>query len=93
MGKSPKLILPWRECAAVTPNHFAAIFGREVTWAYRKIYDGSVKTLSTLGRLLIPTSEIHRLLAGAETYDGLSRDNGRAEQAPATQQPNIETQS
>ena len=40
---------------------------------YRLIYAGKVKVLSNLGRLMIPRSEVERLLQQTETYLGKKR--------------------
>jgi hypothetical protein len=56
---------------AFTPGEFAAGFGRSETWGYRQLYSGRVKAIHVSGRLLIPKSEIDRLLAEAAVYDGI----------------------
>ncbi len=66
IARSPKITLPLLERAAVTPNEFAGLFGKQTTWGYRQIYEGRVRTIKTLGRTLIPTSEVRRLLDTAE---------------------------
>lgn len=55
---------------AFSPSEFAALFGKEQTWGYRQIYAGKVKTLTEYGRIKIPASEIERILASAERYNG-----------------------
>jgi hypothetical protein len=40
---------------------------------YRQIYAGKVKVLTQLGRIMIPRSEVERLLAGKEVYNGRLR--------------------
>jgi predicted site-specific integrase-resolvase len=57
------------ERVVLTPTEFAAIFGRHYTWAYRQIYAGKVKVISKLGRMMIPRSEVDRLLQNTETYN------------------------
>ena len=68
---------PNNECTphrvAYTPAEFAALFGRSGTWGYRQLYSGRVKALQVSGRLLIPRSEVDRLLAEATVYDGQVR--------------------
>jgi hypothetical protein len=54
------------ERAAVTLNECSALFGRETTWAYKLAYAGKLKVIRSLGRMLVPQSEIQRLLSGAE---------------------------
>jgi hypothetical protein len=56
--------------AAYSPAHFAARFGRSPVWAYRLLYGGKVKAITGFGRILIPRSELERLLATAATYIG-----------------------
>jgi predicted site-specific integrase-resolvase len=58
------------EKVVLTPTEFAALFGRHYTWAYRHIYAGKIKVLSNLGRIMIPRSEVERLLQKTETYSG-----------------------
>jgi len=61
-----KTILPLSERAAATPEEFAAAFGRGKIWTYRCVYAGRVKAIRDYGRLMIPTSEISRILASAK---------------------------
>ena len=56
---------------AFSPGEFAALFGKSQTWGYRQIYAGKVKTITEHGRILIPASEVERILGKAGTYDGL----------------------
>jgi helix-turn-helix protein len=58
------------EKVVLTPREFASLFGRHHTWAYRQIYAGNVKVISNLGRIMIPRSEVDRLLKHSETYSG-----------------------
>lgn len=53
-----------------TPAEFAALFGKERTWAYRQLYAGKVKAITKLGQTQIPQSEVDKLLNGAERYNG-----------------------
>lgn len=53
-----------------TPPEFAAVFGKERTWAYRQLYKGKVQAITELGRTLIPKSEVDRLLKEAGRYLG-----------------------
>jgi hypothetical protein len=46
----------------LTPAEFAAAFGRSTRWAYRQIDARKVKTISKFQRLMIPRSEVDRLL-------------------------------
>jgi len=58
------------ERVVLTPTEFASLFNRHYTWAYRQIYAGKVKVISKLGRIMIPRSEVDRLLQDTETYTG-----------------------
>lgn len=73
VGKSPVIVVPLNERAALSPNEFAAVFGRETTWAYRQIWRGKVKAIQQLGRLLIPRSEIERITSSPTEYQARSR--------------------
>lgn len=48
---------------AYSPAELAALFGRSATWAYRLLYANRIKRLAGNGRILIPKSEIERLLS------------------------------
>ena len=61
--------LPKTERAAYSPAEFAALFNRHPTWAYRLMYDGKLQAVTGLGRLLIPASEVERILAPAAAYN------------------------
>lgn len=63
-----RIELPLAEREAYTPKQFAALFGRGETWGYRQLYAGRVKALQGLGRLLIPRSEVRRILTGATLH-------------------------
>jgi predicted site-specific integrase-resolvase len=58
------------ERVVLTPTEFAATFGRHYSWAYRQIYAGKVKVISKLGRMMIPRSEVDRLLETKGIYTG-----------------------
>ena len=70
------------ERVAFTPGEFAAGFGRSETWGYRQLYSGRVKAIQISGRLLIPKSEIDRLLAEAAVYDGVPTRAPKAKRRP-----------
>jgi hypothetical protein len=55
--------------AAFSPSEFAALFGRHPSWGYRQLYSGRVAAITSLGRVLIPKSEVERVLALAERYN------------------------
>ena len=48
---------------------FAALFGKEQTWAYRLTYDGKVKVITQFGHKMIPSSEVERVLQSADFDD------------------------
>jgi len=56
--------VPMSERAAYTPAEFAALFGRKETWGYRRIYDGTVKTIEIGRRIMIARSEVERIQKG-----------------------------
>jgi hypothetical protein len=58
------------EKVTLTPTQFASLFNRHYTWAYRQIYAGKIKVISNLGRIMIPRSEVDRLLQEREIYSG-----------------------
>jgi helix-turn-helix protein len=53
---------------AFSPAEAAIACGKSPTWAYRKVYSGDFRVVSSDGRILIPRSEIERYLGGAEKY-------------------------
>lgn len=55
--------------AAYSPAQFAAACGKSATWTYRLLYAGKLKAVTKFGRLLIPATEMNRLMATAEPYD------------------------
>jgi hypothetical protein len=55
--------------AAYSPAEFAATCGRHPSWAYRLLYANKVRAVTELGRILIPASELERVLALAEPYN------------------------
>ena len=64
-----KQLLPFEERLGFSPTEFAGMFGKQAVWGYRQIYDGKVKAIQELGRLIVPKSEIDRLLATAAPYN------------------------
>ena len=57
--------------AAYTMREFAALFGKQVTWAYRMMYDGKIKVIpssAVRGEFMVPRSEVERLQSQATTY-------------------------
>lgn len=55
--------------AAYSPSEFAAACNRHPSWAYRALYAGKLRAITSLGRILIPAAEIERILATAAPYD------------------------
>jgi hypothetical protein len=55
--------------AAYSPAEFAATCGRHPSWAYRLLYANKIQALTELGRILIPASELERVLSRAAPYD------------------------
>ncbi len=72
-GRNSKLNIPLRDRAALSPADFASLFGRVPVWAYRRIWDGSIKVVPGIGRKMIPQSEVQRLLDSAEVYNGADK--------------------
>jgi hypothetical protein len=62
--------------AAYSPAEFAASCGKHPTWAYRLLYSGKVKAITELGRILIPASELDRIMGFAKPYDPQPRKGG-----------------
>jgi len=54
---------------AYSPAEFAASCGRHPSWAYRLLYGGKIRAITELGRILIPASELQRVLGLAQPYD------------------------
>jgi hypothetical protein len=55
---------------AFSPQEFGALFGRSKTWTYRLVYAGIIHPLRSTPSLMIPRSEVDRLLADTAEYDG-----------------------
>ncbi len=55
--------------AALSPAEFAASCGKHPSWAYRLLYANKIRAVTDLGRLLIPTSELERVLGLAQPYN------------------------
>jgi hypothetical protein len=63
--------------AAYSPAEFAASCGRHPSWAYRLLYANKLKAVTELGRILIPASELERVLALAEPYNPKPKSNAQ----------------
>jgi hypothetical protein len=55
--------------AAYSPAEFAAACGRHPTWTYRLLYSGKIHAITELGRILIPATELQRVLSLAQRYN------------------------
>ena len=64
---------------AFSPFEFGHVLGKSETWAYRQLYNGTVKAISDAGRLLIPRSELDRFLDRASQYNPQSKAKGLGE--------------
>jgi hypothetical protein len=60
--------------AAYTPTQFAQRLGRSATYGYRLLYSGKVKAVTGFGRILIPATELNRVLSQADTYNPSKRE-------------------
>jgi hypothetical protein len=67
------------ERAALSPKEFASIFGKSQTWGYRQIYAGKVNAVTEVGRILIPVSEIEKILGTATRYSAKKKVSAEAE--------------
>ena len=65
-GSAPSL----SEKVTLTPTEFASLFGKSFNWTYRQIYAGKIKVISDFGRMMVPRSEVDRLLQQREIYSG-----------------------
>jgi hypothetical protein len=61
--------VPLSQRAVLTPQEFAARFGRQKVWAYRQVYAGRVKAITGFGNMMIPRSELDRILESAREFD------------------------
>ena len=61
--------------AAYSPAEFAASCGKHPTWAYRLLYTNKIRAITELGRILIPASELERVLSLAQPYDPKPKTN------------------
>lgn len=52
-----------------SPSEFARLNGKHPSWTYRLLYDGRLRAITSLGRILVPAEEWERLVATATTYD------------------------
>ena len=59
--------------AAYSPAEFAGSCGKHPSWAYRLLYSGKIHAITDLGRILIPATELERVLSAAECYNPQSK--------------------
>ena len=55
--------------AGYSPSEFARFFNKHPSWCYRQLYSGKVRAVTSLGRILIPASELDRVMATAKPYN------------------------
>lgn len=55
--------------AAFSVAEFSKLFGRHPSWGYRRLYRGDVRAITEFGRVLVPCSEVQRLLKTARIYN------------------------
>jgi hypothetical protein len=65
----PTATEPAIDRAAYSPAEFAASCGRHPSWAYRLLYANKIRAVTELGRILIPASELERVLNLAAPYN------------------------
>ncbi|PYJ48200.1 MAG: hypothetical protein DME87_14180 [Verrucomicrobia bacterium] len=65
--------------AGFSPAEFAAAFGRHASWAYRLLYANKIRAITELGRILIPASELERVLSLAQPYDPKPKPQSKPE--------------
>jgi hypothetical protein len=58
-----------RDRLGYTVAEFSRKFGHAPAWGYRKLYEGRVFAIQDMGDLLIPVSEVERILKSARRYD------------------------
>lgn len=72
-----------------SPGEFAKLFGKSQTWGYRQIYAGKVKTITEYGRILIPASEVEKILGTAGRYEGLKKNPARTKKEIEALKPEL----
>jgi hypothetical protein len=66
---------------AYSPAEFAASCGKHPTWAYRLLYANKIRAITELGRILIPASEVERVLSLAQPYNPKRKPKTQSEEA------------
>jgi len=64
-----KRVLPFSQRATLSPEEFAAQFGKQKIWAYRQIYAGRVKAITGFGNMMIPRTEVERILNCSAVFE------------------------
>ena len=59
--------------SSYTPAEFAALFGKERSWTYRRLGEGKVLAITDYGWIRIPDSERERILNDKGRYLGRKR--------------------
>jgi hypothetical protein len=59
--------------AALSPCEFAKSFGKHPSWAYRLLYAGKIQAITQFGRILIPATELERVVSTADAYNPKSK--------------------
>lgn len=52
---------------AYSMEETAAFFGKDRAWAYRQVKAGRIKAITGYGAMLVPASEIERILNSAKS--------------------------
>ena len=78
-----KVITKETNRVAYSPAEFAASCGKHPTWAYRLLYANKIRAITELGRILIPVSELERVLSLAQPYD--PKPKRKPESTPTTE--------
>ena len=65
-----------------SPSEFARACGKHPSWAYRALYQNKLRAITALGRILIPVSEVERVMATAAPYN--PKRNPKAEKVEGT---------
>ena len=61
--------LPLGNRSALSVRELAESCGKHPTWCYRLLYSGKICAITQLGKILIPASELERVLNLAEPYN------------------------
>ncbi len=64
-----KAILRNTDRLGYPPAEYARLNGRSASWAYRQLYAGKINAITSLGRILIPASEVERVMGEAKPYN------------------------